>query len=193
MKKLFFISLLMLFLNASAQTDTDVPTDRSLSLELFGAHNTIGINYDSRFKGNDGFGFRVGLGYGYSEKSSFLIGSYRYNIHGISAPLEINYLFGKGRHHLELGFGASLGFYREKLHAQDVFIPYGNHSYGSYDITYKHSTFGYFMFGNIGYRLQTNRGFQLRVGLTPSINFNDKYCLQREWFYPYVSFGWRLK
>ncbi len=165
--------------------------ERSLSLELFGAHNTIGINYDRRFKGNDGLGFRVGLGYGYSERSSFLIGSY--NIHGVSAPLELNYLFGKGRHHLELGFGASLGFYREKLHAPYVQIPYGNDSYGSYDITYKHSTFGYFMYGNIGYRLQTNRGFQLRVGLTPSVNFGDKYCLQRDWFYPYVSFGWRLK
>lgn len=165
--------------------------DHSLSLELFGAHNTIGINYDRRFKGNDGLGFRVGLGYGYSESSSFLIGSY--NIHGVSAPLEINYLFGKGRHHLELGFGASLGFYREKLHAQDVHIPYGNDNNGSYDITYKRSTFGYFMYGNVGYRLQTNRGFQFRIGLTPSVNFGDKYCLQRDWFYPYISFGWRLK
>ena len=47
--------------------------DHSLSLELFGAHNTIGINYDRRFKGKDGLGFRVGLGYGYSERSAFLM------------------------------------------------------------------------------------------------------------------------
>lgn len=167
--------------------------DHSLSLELFGAHNTIGINYDRRFKGKDGLGFRVGLGYGYSERSAFLIGSYTYNIQGISAPLEINYLLGKGRHKLELGFGASLGFYWEKVRASGYFVPYGTYDYGKYDIYYKRCTFGYFMFGNVGYRLQTRRGFQFRVGLTPSVNFGDKYCLQRDWFYPYISFGWRLK
>lgn len=195
--KLIAALALMLATFTMAAQDTQEPvetqqrSDQSLSLELFGAHNTIGINYDRRFKGHDGLGFRVGIGYAYSESSYFLFGSY--NIHGIAAPLEINYLLGRGRHQLELGFGTSLGFYREKLHAPYYQIPYGNDSYGSYDITYKRSTFGYFMYGNIGYRLQTNRGFQFRVGITPSVNFGDKYCVQREWFYPYVSFGWRLK
>ena len=187
------LALMMTTLSVTAQDTLEmcVTPEHSLSLELFGAHNTIGINYDRRFNGHDGLGFRVGLGYGYSESSSFLVGSY--NIHGIAAPIEINYLLGKRRHQLELGFGASLGYYREKLHASYVQVPYGNDNYGSYDMTYKHSTFGYFMYGNIGYRLQTNRGFQFRIGLTPSINFGDKYCLQREKFYPYLSFGWRLK
>ena len=184
-------------INAQDAPETEVAQgspDQSLSLELFGAHNTVGVNYDRRLNGDHGWGFRVGVGYGYSERSSFLVGSYTYRIHGVAAPLEINYLLGKGRHKLELGFGASLGFYWEKLYAKDVYIPYGySNDYGTYDIRYKSRTFGYFMFGNVGYRLQTKRGFQLRVGVTPSINFGDRYCVQREWFYPYVSFGWRLK
>ncbi len=36
---------------------------RSLSVELLGAQNAVGINYDSRFNGNSGFGYRVGIGY----------------------------------------------------------------------------------------------------------------------------------
>ena len=35
---------------------------RSLSVELLGAQNIVGINYDSRFKGNSGLGYRVGIG-----------------------------------------------------------------------------------------------------------------------------------
>lgn len=42
---------------------------RSLSVELLGAQTIAGINYDSRFKGNSGFGYRVGLGYGYGNNS----------------------------------------------------------------------------------------------------------------------------
>ena len=199
MMKMKWVAALALMLAASTMTaqeteETHPSPYQSLSLELFGAHNTVGINYDRRLSGDHGWGFRVGVGYGYSERISILVGSYTYSIHGVAAPLEINYLLGKGCHKLELGFGASLGFYWEKLYAKDVYIPYGySNDYGTYDIRYKSRTFGYFMFGNVGYRLQTKRGFQLRVGITPSINFGDRYCVQRDWFYPYVSFGWRLK
>ena len=40
---------------------------RSLSVELLGAQNIAGINYDSRFNGNSGLGYRVGIGYGYGD------------------------------------------------------------------------------------------------------------------------------
>lgn len=46
---------------------------RSLSVELLGAQNVAGINYDSRFKGNSGWGYRVGIGYGYGDNSSWVI------------------------------------------------------------------------------------------------------------------------
>ena len=42
---------------------------RNLSVELLGAQNFVGINYDSRFDGNSGLGFRVGIGYGYGDNS----------------------------------------------------------------------------------------------------------------------------
>ena len=112
--KLIILAAIILAALSAAGQETVEPQaepDHSLSLELFGAHSTIGINYDRRFKGNDGLGFRVGLGYGYSESSYFM--GLSHNIYGIAVPLEINYLLGKGRHKLELGFGASLGYYHE--------------------------------------------------------------------------------
>ena len=61
---------------------------RSLSVELFGAQNLVGINYDSRFKGNSGLGYRVGIGYGYGDNSSWV----DQKISGVGVPLELNYL-----------------------------------------------------------------------------------------------------
>ena len=49
--------------------------------------------------------------------------------------------------------------------------------------------FGYFIFGNIGYRYQREHGFTFRIGITPSFNFGDKYGLKRAVFYPYIGFG----
>ncbi|UKI44500.1 MAG: hypothetical protein L6U16_02790 [Porphyromonadaceae bacterium] len=83
---------------------------RSLSVELLGAQNIVGINYDSRFEGNSGFGYRVGIGYGYGDNS----GWYDQKINGVGVPLELNYLLGKKNSKLELGFGASLGVYQVK-------------------------------------------------------------------------------
>ena len=56
---------------------------------------------------------------------------------------------------------------------------------------YGHSrnTFGYYMFGDIGYRFTADNGFQLRVGMNPSLNFGDAHGLKKELFFPYVSFG----
>ena len=72
---------------------------RNLSVELLGAQNIVGINYDSRFKGNSGLGYRVGLGYGYGNNSSL----FDQKINGVGVPLELNYLLGKKNSKLELG------------------------------------------------------------------------------------------
>ena len=193
-ERLLSVVCCLLTIVAQAQ---DAP-ERSLSLELFGAQNTVGINYDSRFKGNHGLGYRVGVGYGYSETST--IASSSYALQGIAVPIEINYLFGQGRHKLELGFGTSLGYYYEKCHVLTTVGPApgdvsGGPPYFGYADYYKkvtHNSFGYFVFGNIGYRLQTNRGFLFRAGFTPSFNFGDQYGIHRKWYYPYVSFGKRF-
>ena len=60
---------------------------KNISVELFGAQNTIGINYDSRLKGNSGLGYRIGIGFGYDDNSNLFDNK------------------------LEIGIGTSLGFY----------------------------------------------------------------------------------
>ena len=63
----------------------------SLSVELLGAQTIVGINYDSRFNGNSGLGYRVGIGYGYGDTSGLI----DQKINGVGVPLELNYLLGK--------------------------------------------------------------------------------------------------
>lgn len=163
MKKLLLAFVLLLSVGAYAQDKT-----RNISLELFGAQNTIGVNYDSRFKGNDGWGYRVGIGYGYG-KTDFE------ETKGVGCPLEINYLLGKKKSKLELGFGASIGIYN----VTDLI-------FNSPD----DSMFGYLLFGDIGYRYQPTSGFVFRIGVSPSFNFGDEYGLEKSTFYPYIGFGW---
>ena len=54
----------------------------------------------------------------------------------------------------------------------------------------KENRFGYFLFGNIGYRYQRTNGVMFRVGLSPSINFGDKHGVIKSAFYPYIGHGW---
>ncbi len=131
---------------------------RSLSVELLGAQNIVGINYDSRFKGNSGLGYRVGIGYGYGNTS----GLFDQKINGVGVPLELNYLLGKKNSKLELGFGASLGVYQVKEtigYVEDTWwYPGGENtdetSPKTYFYTSSKTQFGYFFFGDIGYRYQ---------------------------------------
>lgn len=160
---------------------------RSLSVELFGAQNLVGINYDSRFKGNSGLGYRVGIGYGYGDNSSWV----DQKISGVGVPLELNYLLGEKKSKLEVGLGASLGVYHIKETSWYYYQPVPPETTGraeSYES--KETRFGYFFFGNIGYRYQRTNGFIFRVGVSPSFNFGDKHGLSKPAFYPYVGLGW---
>lgn len=161
----------------------------SVSLELLGAQNTVGINYDSRFKGNSGLGYRVGIGFGYGDNSSLL----DQNIKGVGVPIELNYLLGKKNHKLEIGIGASLGVYHVKETTWYYYQPVPPETEG-HDEPYTSTSnrFGYFMFGDIGYRYQRDNGFMFRVGISPSFNFGDQYGLNKSAFYPYIGFGWIL-
>ncbi len=175
----YFIIFLLLFVSsllANAQT-------RNISIEAFGAHNTVGINYDARLQGNQGWGYRVGIGYSYSSHSNFLAGSS--SIIGGAIPVEINYLIGRNKNKLELGFGMSLGYYQEKY---SYWTP---STTGVMDeVKDNNKTFGYFLFSNIGYRFQPLHGLMFRVGITPSFNFGDRHGLHRSTFYPFVCLGW---
>ena len=155
---------------------------QNLSLEGLGASGSVGMVYDTRFKGNDGFGFRIGVGYCFSQSEyTALVKANDCNLHAITFPLDVNYLLGKKKHKLEIGLGASMGYY----HIQESTYPFG--------ITYPDepgNSFGYFMFAEVGYRYQPVQGLMLRVGLTPSWNFGDKYGLDRQWYYPYIGIGY---
>ena len=164
---------------------------RNLSVELLGAQNVVGVNYDSRFDGNSGLGYRVGIGYGYGNNS----GLFDQKINGVGVPLELNYLLGKKNSKLELGFGASLGVYqvKETIGYVGGYPDGGNTDETSPKIDFYTSSrtqFGYFFFGDIGYRYQRSNGFMFRVGVSPSFNFGDKYGLKKAAFFPYIGLGW---
>ena len=179
-----FLILTMFAVSASMFAQAKV---RSVSAELLGAQNIVGINYDSRFKGNNGLGYRVGIGFGYADNS----GLFDQNIKGVGVPIELNYLLGKKNHKLELGLGASLGVYHVKETTWYYYQPVPPETEG-HDEQYTSTSnrFGYFMFGDIGYRYQRDNGFMFRVGVSPSFNFGDKYGLKKSAFYPYIGLGW---
>ena len=185
--------LLIVFLAASqtAMAQQDESTQKSLYAELLGASNLIGVNYDSRFKPNSPWGYRVGLGYTYSKNYNMFSGSN--SLKGVDVPLEANYLLGKKRSKLELGLGLNLGYYTEKYDVwtlkkvlEEDGIPYYTTEYAGED---SHSTWGYYCFGNIGYRYQPSHGFQFRAGISPSFNLGGKHAISKSVF-PYISFGY---
>lgn len=190
MRKIVFTTMLFAVTSMFAQKT------RNLSIEVLGAQSTVGINYDSRFNGNSGFGYRVGIGYGYGNENNS--GLFDQCINGVGVPLELNYLLGKKNSKLELGFGASLGVYREKEtigYVKDTgWYPDGDKkdetTWGIDYYTSSNTQFGYFLFGDIGYRYQRPSGFMFRAGISPSFNFGDKNGLNKSAFYPYVGFGW---
>ena len=162
MKKLLLLSLLTLSLTVSAQT-SEKPT-RSISAEFLGAHLGYGINYDSRFKGNEGTGYRVGLSY------SHLFPGQDQETHGVAVPLELNYLFGSKVLKFELGGGSTVGYYHTRNFATAPDHPE--------EIK---NRIGFIPFLNAGIRLQPKRGLTLRLGVTP---------IWAIFPYPYISVGY---
>lgn len=187
--KTLLISCLAATQTAMAQQSEN--TQKSMYLELFGASNIVGVNYDSRFKPNSPWGYRVGLGYTYSKNYGLLSGSN--SIRGVDVPIEANYLLGKKRSKLELGLGVNLGYYKEKYDTWDLKeigkedgITYYESIYAGED---SRSLWGYYCFGNIGYRYQPSHGFQFRAGISPSFNLGGKHAVSKSVF-PYISFGY---
>lgn len=187
--KTLLISCLAATQTAMAQQSEN--TQKSMYLELFGASNIVGVNFDSRLKPNSPWGYRVGLGYTYSKNYGLLSGSN--SIRGVDVPIEANYLLGKKRSKLEMGLGVNLGYYKEKYDKWDLKevkkedgITYYEGIYAGEDCR---SLWGYYCFGNIGYRYQPSHGFQFRAGISPSFNLGGKHAVSKSVF-PYISFGY---
>ncbi|WP_033150257.1 hypothetical protein [Prevotella sp. RM4] len=191
--KHLFITLLILCLAATqtAMAQQSENTQKSLYLELLGPSNIVGLNFDSRLKPDSPWGYRVGMGYTYSKNYGLLSGSN--SIRGVDVPIEANYLLGKKRSKFELGLGVNLGYYKEeydvwnlnKVGEEDGLIYYESVYAGKES----HSLWGYYCFGNIGYRYQPSHGFQFRVGISPSFNLGGKHAVSKSVF-PYISFGY---
>ncbi|MDY6206195.1 MAG: hypothetical protein SPI30_05545 [Prevotella sp.] len=177
MKKITLFILMFVSLMANAQDAREKSTS-SISLELFGVHSLIGINYDTRLKGNDGWGHRIGFGY----TNQVFVGTFEedQSIEGFSIPLEVNYLKGNKNHKLELGAGLTIGLFEIK---EKEWVNYGFNNDAE-------KTIKYFFFGNVGYRFQPVRDMMFRVGVTPSFNFGGTHGLDRTILYPYIGLGW---
>ena len=186
MKRIVLLIMSMAFpLFLSAQT-------KAVYIEAFGASNTVGVNFDTRFKGNSGFGIRAGIGYGIgNDASSGFFWGVGQTAQGVSIPVEINWLLGKKKSHLELGFGMSNGIYRVRTKYGSGFSISDSGEYELRPGVDKLSMqWGYYLFGNIGYRFQPAKGFTFRVGLNPSFTFGNANGVLKSLFYPYLSIGY---
>ena len=206
MKKLLIFALFLgLHTAAMAQESNGLEKNKSVYLELLGPSNLVGINYDARFNDHTRFGWRAGLNFAHGKNSGlFEQGS---DVRGYVVPLEVNYLVGRQKNNLELGLGTGLGIYN--IHetrgevvngpASSLTAEQQKHVIGEYKtdngtqtlLVYRESrnTFGYYFFGNIGYRHVSNNGFLFRAGITPAFTFS-KDASKKVNFRPYVAFGW---
>lgn len=218
-KVLFSILAICIPMLASAQETSENVKTHDVYLEIGGASSGIGVTYDSRFSNRTRWGWRAGIGFGYSNSSGYFVGNE--STRAWSVPVGVNYLIGNHKNSLELGVGVSLGLYNghhneyeikqvdKATYDAETEHPSPNVS-GAFEVSegqyalmygpYKKSTndFGYFFFGDIGYRHVANSGFVFRVGLSPSWNFADKHAVSRSFddefqdfsLGGYIAFGW---
>lgn len=121
-------------------TDIPQPAARSIFGEI-GGPGIFSLNYDQRFKGEKGLGFRVGAGgIGFLTSGVFAI------------PVGLNHLSGSDGHYLELGGGLSA-----------ITLTDGSDFFDN-------SSSGFFGYLNFGYRYQPEKkGFTGRVFISPLI------------------------
>ena len=172
-KVLLSVLVLTLALFSQAQT-------KSVSLDLLGSSGVAGVSFDSRFNGNHGLGYNVGLFYAYG---SALLGNY--TLSGIGIPVEINYLTGQRNSHLVLGLGMTNGIYKYSSHA--FFLGYGDETSEVNSAKSDGTLWGYNLFGDVGYRFQKEKGFAFGVGIKPTFVFSDGKL--DGGLLPYLSFG----
>ncbi|MEJ7693310.1 hypothetical protein [Daejeonella sp.] len=133
--------------NVSKRTTPVAPNDglirKALYWEALGSGGLFSFNYDRRLKpGNDGFGFRVGLG---------LVPDLGDNSTYLTIPLYFNHILGKGRSGLETAVGLTPWIAVKEVENDPKLKA--------------------FPFLNIGYRLQPiEKGFLFRFGWTPNIH-----------------------
>lgn len=176
-------------------TVADQSLYRNVYVELFGASAQFGVSYDSRFTPGSKWGYRVGIGMGtggaliniFKEHGKFSFG----------IPIEVNGIFGKGSSKFEAGLGTNLGLvtrrYDKLIVSDKVADGFNQYSLDKSGRSY----FYYFMFVNIGYRLQRKNGFMLRAGITPAFRVGGSEAVKGfdlvPYITPYLSVGYTFR
>ncbi len=201
------LALLMSFvlttpLSAKTADSTYVMPQHSVFMEIGGASNFVGLNYDMRLKKSSPWGFRTGVSWAYNEENNGSVT--KEHLWGFNT--EINYLIGGRRNHLELGLGNKLWMIKYKLDG-NYYAPSYSETYASstddgseqpVKISYRKTWVRDMIYLNIGYRHEALHGFQFRCGVTPMIHVTNEFlwadgssCKKGAiLFAPYVSFGW---
>lgn len=191
MKKfILFALLLLLWIDKSLAQQAVRPN--AFSFELGGGSTLLGVSYERRIPAHIQWGYTVGVSYGYSGSSTF-IGNNSDTTHGWAFPFSFNYLLGTRTSKLELGVGASLGYYHNKVKPIATTEESGEENKKSMpDVSYQRrkDIFGYYLFVNAGYRYISKVGVIFRVGVSRSFNFNDSHGINKRGFIPYIGVGY---
>jgi hypothetical protein len=160
-KILLMASLLILTFPKSGVSQNETKKN-AIFLEGFGSGIFYSFNYDWRFKDRaNGLGGKVGFSYTGIDGSKVT-----------TIPIAINYLLGKKRSFIELGFGTTL-----------TLLSHTNSTTATSDPRF--SGTGLLLNGIVGYRRVSKSGFLLRAGLTPFFNSDHSGV-----FVPQVSIGY---
>lgn len=188
------IVTIILIVTAFCGTDAragEVPRTQNIFVEFFGESNNISVNYDTRFTSNSAFGWRVGLGWSFSSFKCEKGSNYR---PGISLPIGVNALFGSQPNMFEVGLDISPGIYA--FRESKTIIEEETSVLGKYHKDYGPTKWraGCSLSLDIGYRLQRQKGFNFRVGISPTISINsDHMFIHFMSLIPYLSFGYSFK
>lgn len=208
MKKIFWATLLLCGQMTYAQDKGHDSPLRGFYAELNGP-NIVSLNFDSRIRGENGWGYRVGIGYNRDKDDAYnyLISGntsqwtgLTVRTQGVSVPMEVNYLLGRRQHQFEAGAGAALGVFRQRTHLSVLQREWWTDENGvewmqetPFDATAHSRHFGYFAYVNVGYRLHTRRGFLMRLGTSLGYGGDSHTPYHEEWsLRPYAALGYTL-
>ncbi len=177
-----------------------------VNVEFLGAHNLVGLSFDSRFSEDSKYGFKIGVGYGYEDSQSSMgfniefggenakfrtspVGYVRGRLlkHAISAPISIYRLYGEKRHFFELGIGVVPYYaeykYNTELLIDPTMIKFVEHKteddyryYGLLQTAYRYE----------GDKILVSAGLDIPIN-TPGADFRQFIGL-----YPRLSIGYKL-
>lgn len=175
------------FLVAFMSTDTVyAQREEGVFVELLGSSTSVGVHYDTRFDDHTPWGGRIGVACTHSSSRDFFESAPE-NTRGVSFPVAVNYLIGKGVHRAEIGIGFSFGFYTCQYHDK-----------ANREVQY--DRVGSFVFGDFGYRYQSKQGLMIRTGINLGVAFGRHDPLGKEEhgvdraavIYPYISLGYKF-